>query len=199
MVGISGDALKWFKSYLSERQQTVYIVNEKSKPQKLIFGIPQGSVLGPILLSLTLPLADIVQEHYVQCHLYADNTQIYTSFHLIQYNEGMIITILEYCIEDAKRWMKRNMLQLNTDKTKCMVFGSPPQLRKLKYSTFNAGGEIVELALSARNLGIILDSTFSMTDHITEVCRLFSHLLRNLSHIRRYLTVDTARTVVLAL
>ena len=61
MVGISGDALKWFKSYLSERQQTVYIVNEKSKPQKLIFGIPQGSVLGPILLSLTLPLADIVQ------------------------------------------------------------------------------------------------------------------------------------------
>ena len=91
------------------------------------------------------------------------------------------------------------MLQLNTDKTKCMVFGSPLQLRKLKYSTFNAGGEIVELALSARNLGIILDSAFSMTDHITEVCRRFSHQLRNLSHIRRYLTVDTARTVVQAL
>ena len=79
-----------------------------------------------------------------------------------------------------------------------MVFGSLLQLRKLKYSTFNAGGEIVELALSARNSGIILDSTFSMTDHITEVCRLFSHQLRNLSHIRRYLTVDTARTVVQA-
>ena len=199
MVGISGDAHKLFKSYLSERQHTVYIVNENSKPQKLIFGIPQCSVLGPILLSLTLPLADIVHEHYVQCHLYADNTQIYTSFHLIQYKEGMIITILECCIEDAKRWMMQNMLQLNTDKTKCMVFGSPPQLHKQKYSTFNAGGEIVELALSARNLGIILDSTFSMTDHITEVCRLFSHQLRNLSHIRRYLTVDTARTVVQAL
>ena len=51
---ISGDALKWFKSYPSERHQTVYIVNEKSKPQKLIFGIPQGSALDPILFSLTL-------------------------------------------------------------------------------------------------------------------------------------------------
>ena len=80
-----------------------------------------------------------------------------------------------------------------------MVFGSPLQLHKLKYSTFNAGGEIVELASSARNLGIVLDSTFSMTAHITEVCRRFSHQLRNLSHIRRYLTVDTARTVVQAL
>ena len=56
---------------------------------------------------------------------------------------------------------------LITDKTKCMIFGSLPQLRKLEYSTFNAGGEIVELASSARNLRIILDSTFSMTDHIT--------------------------------
>ena len=67
--------------------------------------------------------------------------------------------------------MTQNKLQQNTDKTKCMVFGSPSQICKLKYSTFNAGGEIVELASSARNLGIILDSTFSMTDHITEVCR----------------------------
>ena len=153
MVGILGDALKWFKSYLSERQQTVYIENEKSKSQKLIFGIPQGSILGPILFSLyTLPLADIVSN----------------------------------CIKDVKRWMTQNMLQLNTDKTKCMVFGSPPQLRKLKYSTFNAGGEI-ELVSSARNLGIILDSTFAMTDHITKECRRSSHQLRNLSHIRRYL------------
>ena len=66
------------------------------------------------------------------------------------------------------------MLQLNTDKTKCMDSVSPPQLRQLKYSTFNAGGEIVELALSARNLGIILDSMFSDRSHYWSVQTVFS-------------------------
>ena len=84
MVGISGDALKWFKSYLSERQQKVYIKNEKSKPQKLIFSI---------LFSLyAFPLADILKDHGVQYHVYADDTQIYMSFQPIHHKEDEINT-----------------------------------------------------------------------------------------------------------
>ena len=78
----------------------------------------------------------------------------------IHHKEDEIITILEKY--DVKRWMMKNMLQLNTDKTTCMIFGSPPQIRKLENFTFNADGDIVELTSSARNLGIILDSTLSM-------------------------------------
>ena len=101
MVGISGvpPPPQWFKSYLSERQQTVYIKIEKCKPQKQIFGVQQGSVLGPILFSLyTLTLADILKDHGVQYHLYADDTQIYMSFQPIHHEEDEIITILENCI-----------------------------------------------------------------------------------------------------
>ena len=200
MVGVTGDALAWFKSYLSEREQTVHIKNEKSKSQKLAFGVPQGSVLGPILFSLyTLPLAEVLKDQGVQYHLYADDTQIYMSFQPIHEKEGEIVSILENCVKNVKNWMIQNMLQLNTDKTKCLIFGSPPQLRKLQNSTFNAAGDVVELTSSARNLGIILDSTFSMKDHITEVCKRSFHQLRNIAHIRRYLTVDATRTVVQAL
>ena len=69
-VPVPVPALKWFKSYLSEMKQTVRIKNETPKPEKLIFGVLQGSVLGHILfLSYTLPLADILKDHYVQYHL----------------------------------------------------------------------------------------------------------------------------------
>ena len=76
-----GKALDWFKSYLENRQQCVNINNTKSKSRALKFGVPQGSVLDPILFSLyTLPLADILKKRGISYHLYADDTQIYMSF-----------------------------------------------------------------------------------------------------------------------
>ena len=77
-VGIKGKDFDWFKSCLENRQQCVNINNTKSKSRALKFGVPQGSVLGPILFSLyTLPLADILKKRGISSHLYADDTQIY--------------------------------------------------------------------------------------------------------------------------
>ena len=77
-VGITGGALRWFQSYLENMKQFVRINNKNSKPVDLKYGVPQGSVLGPVLFSLyTLPLADLLKEHGVEYHLYADDTQIY--------------------------------------------------------------------------------------------------------------------------
>ena len=85
-VGIKGKALGWFKSYLENRQQCVNINNTKSKSCALKFGVPQGSVLGPILFPLyTLPLADILKKHGISYHLYADDTQKY--IHVLQANK----------------------------------------------------------------------------------------------------------------
>ena len=80
---ICGSALAWFKSYLSDRAQSVQIENCRSDPIALNFGVPQGSVLGPILFSLyTSPLGDIVRQHQLDHHFYADDTQLYVSFQI---------------------------------------------------------------------------------------------------------------------
>ena len=77
-LGIGGTALSWFKSYLSERKCHVLLNGVSSKDTDLDCGVPQGSVLGPILFTVyTLPLGDIIRKHDIPFHLYADDSQKY--------------------------------------------------------------------------------------------------------------------------
>ena len=80
--GISNTALSWFKSFLTDRQQAVRVDDSSSSASNLLFGVPQGSVLGPILFSLyTTPLSSLISGHpNIHHHLYADDTQIDLSF-----------------------------------------------------------------------------------------------------------------------
>ena len=79
--GINGSVLAWFKDYLSYRCQVVPIDGNNSEPKVLSFGVPQGSVLGPILFtSYTTPLGNIAHDHGMGHNFYADNTQLYVAF-----------------------------------------------------------------------------------------------------------------------
>ena len=101
--GVSRVGLNWFKSYLSDRVQCIKIGSILSDAKKLLYGVPQGSVLGPILFSLyTTPWSNVIQYYPgISFQFYADNTQLYV--HLTHKNVASALDKLSHCLEDIKR------------------------------------------------------------------------------------------------
>ncbi len=113
--GISGTALQWIDSYLSDRSFKVPWRGEVSKSQHLATGVPQGSILGPLLFSVYMAsLGSVIQKHGFSYHCYADDTQLYLSFHL---DDLTIAARISACLTDISCWMKDHHLQLNLAKT----------------------------------------------------------------------------------
>ena len=129
--GVSGVVLDWFKSYLSDCVQCIKIGSILSDAKKLLYGVPQGSVLGPILFSLyTTLLSKVIQNHPgISFQFYADDTQLYV--HLTHKNVASALDKLSRCLEDVKRWLSTNKLKLNPE---FIVFGSKSQREKLNHS-----------------------------------------------------------------
>ena len=158
-IGISGQALKWFTSYLSDRSQVVSVNGVKSSSHLLECCVPQGSVLGPSLYSrYTKPIGNIFRESDIQFHLFADDCQPYVSLDPA-YTTSHIesLTHLENCIAELSNWMFQNKLKLNDDKPEFLVIGSGVQKAKIYSKSITVGGHAIKSATSARNLGVWID------------------------------------------
>ena len=166
--------------------------------ESLKFGVPQSSVLGPIILfSLyTTPLSKVISKHPdVKFHLYADDAQLF--IHLIHKNAEIAFDRLGKCLEDVKLWLCANKLKLNADKTDFIIFGSKSQQKKLNpFFPVNILGESLIPSDAVKNLGVWFDSDFSFTKHVKNVCKLCFIQMRDLRQIRQYLTRDAALMAV---
>jgi len=114
--GIRGSVFDWIKSFITNGSQTVHFAGGQSAVLNILCGVPQGSVLGPILFSLyCADVTNIAERHGVTAHSYADDTQLYV--HCTTGQCATEASRLTTCIEELNTWTASNRLRLNSDKT----------------------------------------------------------------------------------
>ena len=176
-IGICDSALKWFKSYLSGRKQRVVIDGFYSQWNNLNCGVPQGSVLGPVLFTIyTQPLGNIMRKHGISYHLYADDTQMYLSFKPDPNSTCLSKGKMEKAIADIKNWMADNMLKLNEDKTEFLIINAHHQ-EALQVDTIQIGNITIKASESAKNIGMIFDSKMDFKTHTSSNIKHAFHRL----------------------
>ena len=197
--GISGTPLTWFKSYISDRTQCVSVNGSSSPPTLLQYGVPQGSVLGPLLFVLyTHPLSTIVQHHALSHHCFSDDNQLYKSVPVSQL--GKAISSTKECITDIQAWMHSNKLQLNADKTEIILIRPKVNDKMVQYpSSLDLNGTSIVFSDSVRNLGAVLDQHLSFEQHVSRTCQTCYLELRRISSIKHYLSQNALKTLVCSL
>lgn len=192
--GITDTALQWFNSYLNERTQFVVINQSKSTSHFMKSGVPQGSVLGPILFSLYIaPLEDVISRHGLECMFYADDSQLFVMFHPSEKNKS--IDTMQSCATDIMNWNRNNKLITNESKTEILhissKFSKSPAITHL-----NIGNTTIKLSPKATNLGVIFETNFSMKSQINSICSKASFALRRIGQIRKYLDEKTTERLI---
>ena len=170
--GLKGTVLQWLKSYLNDRSFTVNIEKSKSGKCMLTIGVPQGSILGPILFILyTKELETIAKKHGFMIHLYADDTQIYIKFSPLFENFHDIEVKIVLCFQEISEWMVHNKLKLNSDKTEALIIKSRNNfdLEETCIASVQLNvSEKIDCSETVKSLEVYFDNYLTFDYHITK-------------------------------
>ena len=198
-IGICGTVLKWFISFLTGRTQRVKVNKSFSEGILLLYGVAQGSVLGPILFKIYIrSLYDIISSTEFDVEGYADDHQL-----LRQFSPFLQVSVLSdsinECLKKIESWMNEFFLRLNASKTKIMVF-APPAISKLIHihGTF-INDKCIRFVDVAKNLGVWFDSSLTFEYQTSKVVSSCYESLRNIYKIKHFIGYEQLRTLVSSL
>ena len=196
-IGLSGTVLKWFESFLRGRKQAVSVNGSKSEYLDNGFGVPQGSVLGPVLFNIYVrSLISYLEKHGFSIHGYADDHQIFKAFR-IEFQFATLRYSLPKCLSLVADWMKRYFLKLNAGKSQVIVFTPGSQSNGLLVQrVLLDDGSVLPISTEAMNLGMLLDRHLTFTPQIDRVIQCCYRLLRDITSIRKFLSKDEIKSLV---
>lgn len=187
--GIESVELEWIKDYLFNRSQTVIFDNVKSSPLPVTHGVPQGSVIGPLLFNILInDISQVVDK--AEIILYADDTAIYYAHK----DPKMIQETLENQCNIIYEWLGDNNLYLNLNKgkTEFVLFGTPQRLSKAEKIEISINESVVHQSCQYTYLGVTLDHHLNLHEHLTTVFKKATSRLKLLQRIRDNLTPHVA-------
>jgi hypothetical protein len=185
-LNFSEPSLQWLSSYLSERRGAVRgKKREQSEWIKITRGVPQGSVLAPLLFSLYTHDVCKILKNRCKYHIYADDIQLYIECDPAELNEA--IKIMNFILEDIATWSEQHGLKLNPTKTQALLISAPETRRHINtqnLTPLSLLGTQIQFSDSVKNLGVHFDTTFNWDKHISHICQKVYGSLNNLCKFR---------------
>ena len=195
-IGIQGLALKWLESFLRGRKQRVLIGQSLFDSHEVQFGVPQGSVLGPILFNIYIrSLFDVIKVCGFSTSGYADDNNAHQSFAL-HFQYDLVNVQLPNLMSQIKHWMDEHFLKINPDKTEIIAF-LPENMRSKP--TINGAfleGECIRFSNVVKNLGFNLDRFLDMDYHVNLTVSLCYKLLSDVARVRHLLSDSDTESLV---
>lgn len=189
-IGLSRSSIKLFHHYLKNRYQIVQYMNNLSDPLTLDRGVPQGSILGPILFITYISVLQCVTVSCLQ-HFYADDSQLYLSFFPEESEQA--VAALNYDLQALYNISKQHCLQLNPNKSSIITFGKPRDRIAFNNThglNIHINNGKIDIKTEIRNLGLLLDENLKITPHVNKCLQTCYLKLRLLYQYRHLLTSD---------
>ena len=154
--------------------------------------------MGPILFTFFVSrLFNSISQHLPSVHGYADDTQIYLSFPPFSIHfEINAVSAIEMCIADVRSWFIAKRLMINDAKTEFLIIGTHQQLEKASIKSIIIGDTLIKALESVRNLESWFDAHLRMNVPIGKICSKAFRGLYNISQVRKFLTVQSTKTLV---
>lgn len=179
--GFRGTFLALLKSYLQFRRQQVTITNFTSALKPIKAGVPQGSILGPLLFNLYIN--DVVNiDRDTKFIIYADDTSLF----LTDRNIPNLITKANHLLNKLDEWSTANSLTINTTKTKAVLFRPRQQLTRYEFN-LKLGSTVIEVVPVVKSLGVLFEEHMSWTNQVEAVLNKLAKLVGILCRLRFFL------------